>query len=242
MIPSLHPDSAAAASIRPAGRRRIAAIWLGAVFAWAASAASGQTAGFELAPADTARGYVARLLINETPFPGEHFWTSEADTCAAQAAIVWVLRRRLREIPPGYTQRQIAAVTTDNVIDLLTAGGEHGQVEGFFRDARGRPAMSPRVTERIDHLVAVAKVGVPGRFVRLLRNAQRLADDFVGYSPGDPFASLREIEAVPVTGGAYGWMTDREVFRPGGDFVRIPDAWHGGLGGNRFFTLRRLHP
>lgn len=207
-----------------------------------ASGANGRAAGFELAPADTARGYVARLLINETPFPGEHFWTSEADTCAAQAAIVWVLRRRLRDIPPGYTQRQIAAVTTDNVIDLLTAGGEHGQVDGFFRDAHGRPAMTPRVTERIDHLIDIANRGTPGRFVRLLQHAQRLADDFVGHSPADHFAHLREIDDIPVTGGAYGWMTDREMFRPGGNFVRVTDTWQGALGGNRFFALRRLHP
>jgi hypothetical protein len=207
-----------------------------------ASGASGRAAGFELAPADTARGYVARLLINETPFPGEHFWTSEADTCAAQAAIVWVLRRRLRDIPPRNTQRQVAAVTTDNVIDLLTAGGEHGQVDGFFRDARGRPAMAPRVTERIDHLIEIANRGTPGRFVRLLQHAQRLADDVVGNSPADHFAHLREIDDIPVTGGAYGWMTDREMFRPGGNFVRVTDTWQGALGGNRFFALRRLHP
>jgi len=217
-----------------------AAMLLAGIFI--ASGASSRAAGFELAPADTARGYVARLLINETPFPGEHFWTSEEDTCAAQAAIVWVLRRRLREIPPGYTQRQIAAVSTDNVIDLLTAGGEHGQVDGFFRDAQGRPAMTARVTERIDHLVNVANRGTPGRFVRLLQHAQRLADDFVGNSPADHFAHIREIDAVPVTGGAYGWMTDREMFSPGGNFVRVTDTWQGSLGGNRFFALRRLHP
>jgi len=198
-------------------------------------------ASVELAPADTPAGYVARLLINETPFPGERFWTSEEDTCAAQAAIIWVLRHRLRDIPPGYTQRQVAAITTNNVIDLLTAGGEHGQVDGFYRDAAGRPVMTPRVTERVDYLVTVANKGTPGRFARLLLHAQRLADEFVGTSPHDHFAAIERIGEIPVTGRAYGWMTDREIFRPGGNFVRITDEWRGGLGGNRFFTLRRLH-
>ena len=196
----------------------------------------------ELAPPDTPAGYVARLLINETPFPGEHFWVSEEDTCAAQAAIVWVLRHRLWHIPSGYTQRQVAAITSSDVLDLITAGGEHGQVEGFYRDEQGRPVMTPRVTERIDYLVAVASRGAPGKFARLLRHAQKLADQFVAESPDDRFAHLREVDGAPVTGNAYGWMTDREIFRPGGNFVRITDRWRGGLGGNRFFTLRRLQP
>ncbi|WP_069960971.1 hypothetical protein [Lacunisphaera limnophila] len=193
-----------------------------------------------LAPADTAGGYVARLLINEVPFPGERGWVSEEDSMAAQAAILWVLRNRLRHIPPGYTQRQVAAVTTWDVMDLLTAGGVHGQVEGFYRDASGRPALSDHVQERINHLAVIAGRGVPGRFARLMNHAQELADDFVANAPGDRFAALREIDRVPVTGSAYGWMTDREIFRPGGNFVRIGDQWRGGLGGNRFFTLRRL--
>jgi hypothetical protein len=200
-----------------------------------------RAATVELAPVDTPAGYLARLLINETPFPGERFWTSEEDTCAAQSAIIWVLRHRLRDIPPGYTQRQVAAITSGNVIDLLTAGGEHGQVDGFYRDASGRPVMTPRVTQRVDYLLSVANKGTPGRFARLLLHAQQLADEFVGTTPRDHFAAIERIGEIPVTGGAYGWMTDREIFRPGGNFVRITDEWRGGLGGNRFFTLRRLH-
>jgi hypothetical protein len=102
--------------------------------------------------------------------------------------------------------------------------------------------MTSRVTERIDYLVQTANRGAPGRFARLLRHAQKLADDYIGESPHDHFAQLREIEGITVTGRAYGWMTDREIFRPGGNFVRITDAWRGGMGGNRFFTLRRLSP
>ncbi|MEY4488326.1 MAG: hypothetical protein RIQ79_834 [Verrucomicrobiota bacterium] len=223
--------------------KRRAGLWQALLLGFIFLASRGLAAQVELASPETARGYVAHLLINETAFPGEKFWTSEEDTCAAQAAIIWVLRHRLRNIPPGYTQRQIAAVTTDNVIDLLTAGGdENRQVEGFYRDASGRPAMAARVTERITYLLTVANRGTPGRFVRLLNNAQRLADDFVGYSPVDLFAGLREIDEIPVTGGAYGWMTDREIFHPGGNFVRIGDRWRGGLGGNRFFTLRQITP
>jgi hypothetical protein len=45
---------------------------------------------------------------------------------------------------------------------------------------------------------------------------------------------------MPVTGRAYSWMTDRGCYNPGGNFVRIPDAEQGSLGGNRFFTLRKL--
>lgn len=73
-----------------------------------------------------------------------------------------------------------------------------------------------------------------------MNRAQALADDLVANAPSDGYAALREIDRVPVTGSAYGSMTDREIFRPGGNFVRIGDQWRGGLGGNRFFTLRRL--
>jgi hypothetical protein len=193
-----------------------------------------------LAPADTPQGYLARLLVNEVPFPGERFWVSEEDSSSAQFAILWVLRNRLRHIPRGYTQRQVAAVTTDDVVDLLTAGGVHGQVEGFYRGPDGRPTMTSHVTERLAHLLAVANRGTPGKFARLLNHAQQLADGFVANAPADRFAALRELDGVAVTGSAYGWMTDRDIFRPGGNFVRIGDRWRGGMGGNRFFTLRQL--
>jgi hypothetical protein len=54
------------------------------------------------------------------------------------------------------------------------------------------------VTERIDHLIDIANRGTPGRFVRLLQHAQRLADDFVGNSPADHFAHIREIDDIMV--------------------------------------------
>ena len=37
-------------------------------------------------------------------------------------------------------------------------------------------------------------------------------------------------------------MTDVGQFHPGGRYVRIPDDDQGGLGGNRFFTLKNLSP
>lgn len=214
--------------------------WLAAFILMFGPGAPARGQAIALAPEDTAAGYVARLLINEVPFPGERFWVSMEDSCAAQQAIIWVLRNRLRHIPPGYTQRQVAAVTTDDVVDLLTAGGVHGQVEGFYRDGNGRPAMTAHVTERIDHLLAVANRGAPGKFARIIAHAQQLADEFVGSRPADRFSALRQVEGIAVTGSTYGWMTDRDIYRPGGNFIRIGDDWRGGMGGNRFFTLRRL--
>lgn len=222
----------------PPAPRRALAFFLAAAGLALAPAASGQNV--TLAPPDTPSGYVARLLVNEVPFPGETFWVSEEDTTSAQFSILWVLRNRLRHIPPGYTQRDVAAVTTDDVVQLLVAGGVHGQVEGFYADEHGRPVMTDHVTERIDYLLALANRGRPGRFARLLNNAQTLADDFVKTRPADRFAELTLLDGVPVTGSAYGWMTDRDIYRPGGNFVRIGDEWRGGMGGNRFFTLRRL--
>ena len=55
----------------------------------------------------------------------------------------------------------------------------------------------------------------------------------------DRFAPLAQVQGVPATGGAYGWMTDGQGYHPGGNFLRIPDSQSGALGGNRFFALRK---
>lgn len=192
---------------------------------------------------DRVAGYVARLLINETPFPGERGWVSEADTQAAMRSILCVLDSRLHHIPAGYRQEQIAAVRTQDIIDVITAGGEKGQCDGFCRDASGRFVAVPRVHERIENLLRIASQGQPGRFARLISYAQGLASAYVqeGAGPGC-FAELHRVGELEVTGRAYSWMADRDYYNPGGNFVKIPDDADGALGGNRFFTLRRLEP
>lgn len=187
-------------------------------------------------------GYVAMLLINESPFPGERGWVSEADTKASMLSILWVLESRLAHIPPGYQQQQIAAVRTNNIIDIITVGGVHGQVEGFYRDQAGQPVAVSRVHARIKRLLQIANQGKPGRFARLLNYAKGLTQAYVrgGIQEADRFARLHSVGSTPVTGRAYSWMTDAHSYHPGGNFVRIPDQDEGRLGGNRFFTLRKL--
>jgi hypothetical protein len=191
----------------------------------------------------TTEGYVARLLINEAPFPGESGYVSVADTKAAMLSILWVLESRLKHIPPGYTQQQIASVRADNVIDVITAGGEKGQCDGFYRDKAGKPASVPRVEERIAYLSKIANSGgKPGKFAELLNYGQDLARTYVkqGVDEADRFAGLDVVNRLPVTGRAYSWMTDRDYYSPGGRFVSIPNAQSGSLGGNRFFTLEKV--
>ena len=186
-------------------------------------------------------GYVCRLLINEVPFPGERGYTSEADTMLAMEGLLRVLDARLKHIPPGYTQQQIAAVRTSNIIDIITAGGVKGQFDGFYRDASGAPAMVPRITERIDNLVEIAGRGQTGKFARLLGHAGTLAKGFASGSLScrDPHKDVQAVKGVAATGRAYAWMTDEPQYNPGGNFLRIPDDQEGSLGGNRFFTLRK---
>jgi hypothetical protein len=183
-------------------------------------------------------------LINEAPFPGERGWESEADSKGAMRQILLVLDARLRHTPAGYTQRQIATVQTDDIIDIITAGGERGQVDGFYRDKAGRPVMVTRVQTRVDYLLGIASKGQPGAFARLLQYAQTLATAYFENTPPKPdlFVDLRVVSGTSVTGRAYSWMTDTGEFHPGGRFVRIPDVDQGGLGGNRFFTLARQSP
>jgi hypothetical protein len=198
--------------------------------------------GVRLEPPDTVQGYVARLLINETPFPGERGWESEEDTKAAMLAILWVLESRLKHIPDGYKQEHVASERCADIIAVITAGGEKGQCDGFYKDASGKFVAVPRVNERVDYLVAAANRGQPGRFARLLTYAQGLTTTYVkgGIKEADQFAGLKQVGDTPVTGRAYSWMTDHDRYHPGGNFVRIPDENSGALGGNRFFTLRRL--
>lgn len=197
-----------------------------------------------LDPANSISGYLARLLINEVPFPGERGWQSERDTSAAMVEILWVLESRRVNIPPGYKQEEVAAVQSDKIIDLITAGGRNGQCKGFYRDTSGQFVAEQRVFDRIDRLITLANEGEPGQFARLLATARNLARTYTvsGIKGVDRYAALHKIGRVRVTGHAYSWMTDQDYYHPGGRFVRIPDADEGSLGGNRFYTLQRVGP
>lgn len=207
-------------------------------------AVPGLDAEVSLQPANTPAGYIARLLINEAPFPGESGWVSESDSKAAMLSILWVCDNRIANIPQGYRQSEIAATTTRNIIDVITVGGEKGQCDGFYRDASGAYRTVPRIRERVNYLVRIANQGSPGKFARLLQYAQGLAAAYErgGIAEAERFAGLVEIHQIPVTGRAYSWMTNSDAYHPGGNFVRIPDSDDGKLGGNRFFTLRKISP
>jgi len=196
-------------------------------------------ADVELDSPSTPAGYVALLLINEAAFPGERGYVSEENSKAAMLSVLWVLHCRVSAIPPGYTQGQVAAVETRNVIDVMTAGGVKGQVDGFYKGPDGRPVAVPRVHERVRYLVDMANRGQPGKMARLLIYARNLARQYFQSGPADKdlFADLRKVGSNSVTGHGYAWMTDARGCDPGGTFVRVPDANQGALGGNRFYTL-----
>lgn len=195
----------------------------------------------DLPPASSTEGYVACLLINEVPFPGERGYRSEDDTKAAMNQLLMVLDRRLDKIPPLYTQVEVASVTADDIIDVVTAGGVKGQFDGFYRDSSGQPDMASRIPERIKNLISIADKGQPGKFARLLNYAGHIATEYVHskIDPTDLHSGVKIAQGTKATGGAYSWMADDVRFHPGGNFLRIGDSDHGSLGGNRFFTLRK---
>lgn len=196
-------------------------------------------ANVELDPPPTPAGYVALLLINEVPFPGERAYLSEQDSKAAMLAVLWVLHCRASAIPPGYTQKQVAAVETRNVIDVMTAGGIRGQVDGFYKGPDGRPIAVARVHERVAYLVGHANRGQPGKMAALLLYARDLARQYFKAGPADKdlFADIHQVGSKSVTGHGYAWMTNARGCDPGGAFVPVPDSDQGALGGNRFYTL-----
>ena len=193
----------------------------------------------QMEPPSSSAGYLARLLINESPFPGERGYVSEEDSKATMLSILWVLHSRANLVPPGYTQEEIASIRSRDILEVITA---KNQCEGFSRDASGRAVCAPRVEARIQNLLRIANGGgKPGRFANLLNFGQGLASAYLkGGVPGaDRFAGLTVVSRIPVTGRAYSWMTGMDCYHPGGNFVKIPDAQQGMLGGNRFFTLRK---
>jgi len=190
---------------------------------------------------DSREGYLARLLINETPFPGERGWQSVETTKAGMVQVLWVLHCRIHFIPAGYLQVHVAGVKSDDILDVITGTGGRRQCEGFYRDEAGKPVTDARVEERLENLLRIANSGgKPGRFAELANFAQELARVYFreGMTAADRYAGLRQVNGVKVTGRAYSWMTDTG-YKPGGNFVAIPDAEDGSLGGNRFFTLRK---
>jgi hypothetical protein len=228
-----------------AGARRRSLAWTRRLAAWLAAlalSAPAQTALIKLDKPNTPTGYLARLLINEASFPGERAYLSEADSQSAMLAILWVLHSRMRHIPAGYTQEQVAGVRSTNIIEVITGGGGKRQCEGFYLDAAGRYVTAPRVEARVSYLSEIAsRGGKPGRFSRLLNYAQGLACAYTagGIEGADRFAGLTRVGKLEVTGRAYSWMTDTGTFHPGGNFVAIPNTAQGSLAGNRFFTLRK---
>ncbi|ADE55653.1 hypothetical protein Caka_2637 [Coraliomargarita akajimensis DSM 45221] len=187
-------------------------------------------------------GYLCKLLLNEVAFPGEHGYISEQDTMRAMDNILLVLDARIHFIPSPYTRYQVAQTSSEKLLDIITAGGKHGQVAGFYRNRFGRPISEPRVEQRIDYLLRIANDGKPGRFARLMNYAVQRSKDYVKRlkRPQNLYAHLRWVAKTPVTGRAYSWMTDRHYYHSGGNYVRIPNNLRGSLSGNRFFTLRDL--
>ena len=184
-------------------------------------------------------GYLARLLINENPFPGENGYKSVEDSKTGMVQILWVLHSRIHHIPPGYRQEHVANIKSDDIIDVITA---QGQCDGFSRDEKGNAVVVRRVEERVKYLLMVANKGSkPGKFAELINFGQGLARSYVegGINKADRFAGLEIIQKIMVTGRAYSWMTDKDYYNPGGNFVSIPDSLDGSIGGNRFFTLKR---
>jgi hypothetical protein len=206
-------------------------------------AGAAQAASFaQLDRPNTPSGYLARLLINEVPFPGERAYVSEETSKAAMLEILWVLDSRVCRVPDGYTQQQVSGVRSTNIIDVITGAGGRRQCEGFYRNSAGKYVTAPRVEERINNLLSIANDGdKPGRFAALLNHAQNLARIYFqrGMNGACRYAGVKKVGPIGVTGYAYSWMTDVDSFHPGGNYVAIPSTAQGSLGGNRFFTLRK---
>jgi hypothetical protein len=213
------------------------------VCACVAIGASSQAQNVHFPSFHSEAGYMATLLVNEVAFPGERGYVSEVNSKQAMENILLVLDARMRHVPPPYKRVHVAQTSSGHLLDVMTAGGVHGQIEGFYRDASGAAVVSARIQKRLSYLFKIANEGAPGRFARLLNHASALATGYVEHlnEPENLYLHLRNVHGIPVTGRAYSWMTDRHYFHSGGNFVKIPNDLNGSLSGNRFFTLKDLN-
>jgi hypothetical protein len=128
-----------------------------AVMITAAAAVSEAAPLAQLDSASTVSGYLARLLINEVPFPGERGYESETATKEAMVQILWVLHGRIHMIPKGYTQQQVAGVRSESIIDVITGTGDRRQCEGFYKNSAGKFVTDSRVEDRLNYLLKIAR-------------------------------------------------------------------------------------
>ena len=178
----------------------------------------------QLTSLTTVAGIVARLLIAESRTP-EFPHYDEAQVQRGMEAMKAVLDNRLHNHP-----RQFGAPNALNYIDIITASG---QFQGFSKDASGKVIISLGVQQRIDDVLNKAHTGPPGGFLQFVQNAINVANGGVN----DPFAGVRNIGGVQVTGGSYGWHA-AHTSDPGGRLIAIPASMGGVIQGNKFYTLR----
>ncbi len=172
----------------------------------------------------TVEGVVVRLLLVETSAPGLAQY-NEASALQAMQAMKAVVHNRLHNFPA-----QFGAPNATSYIDIITVPG---QFTGFSRDSHGNVAISADQQKRIDELLNLANTGTPGKFSRFVSNAINVANSNVQ----DPFANVKKIGTVAVTGGGYGWRATR-LADPGGNFVPIPTSLGGVIQGNKFYALK----
>jgi hypothetical protein len=157
-------------------------------------------------PAEIAvEDYLAALLINEVPFPGEPAFKSADDSKAAMRAILWTIQCRRAEIPEGYTRQQIAATSSTNLVDIITA---FNQMDGFFKTRTDRHTFAPRVAERITYLRLLGQRDDTPTISELLDFAHSNALHYAAGNPllhPNPFVALTNLppDAIEVTGSPY---------------------------------------
>ena len=177
-------------------------------------------AAVSLPSPQTEIGFIAHLLINEAPFPGERAYVSEADTMQTMDSILNVLVARLAYVPVPYRQTRCR-------------GGHHRQYSRHHHRGRG-PRTGRRILPRLQWTPdggqpcdrahrqphEIANTGQPGRFARLLDHAVSVSSDYARRStiPYDPYARLTVVDGIPVTGRAFSWMTDQSFYHPGRQF------------------------
>jgi hypothetical protein len=92
--------------------------WILAV--WLSLAGAGSAEEFAtIAAPGTASGYLARLLINENPFPGERGYVSVEDSKAGMRQVLWALHSRMHDIPPVPPPKNAVSVARERLAGLL---------------------------------------------------------------------------------------------------------------------------
>ena len=187
---------------------------------------------FSLPDIDTDTGLLAHVLMAEARGPASPLYNRGASVRSMWAMRAAYLNRYLylRSGGPAYTFGTGSA----NISDIILAPG---QTAGFGRDSNGQIVVNQDILDEINYTLRIANTGPPGRYAQHVQDVLTVAIRATSFtSLNYPIGNTGSIGGTQVMPSVYGFRTQGST-PPGGNFIAIPEAAGGVIGGQQFYTL-----